>query len=243
MHQDQSPPLGHQTLRLLLRSRPQNLFHLHRMLRKVINQMIPHTRLMLVPIPAPPREICNRKSPTILKHKCNRPHGNLHLRWLCFRRLLELLIRHPMRHHPALETHTAGLKLIRTSPIVPVDQPHQLRRNVAVEIRRAVRVARDILAGREDENIRERRSGIARSIDQDAEDRRVDMVDGYRPYVDKLRQIVLVRHIVVMPSHHIKRRMQLMALEELNPPAYTPHPTPHCAYSHTPLQGTESPAR
>ncbi|OSS43384.1 hypothetical protein B5807_12002 [Epicoccum nigrum] len=187
------------------------------MLREIIHEIIPHARLVLVPVPALPRKVGDGKRPAALEHERNAPLGDARLRRVRLGRLLELLIRDPVRHHAALEAHAAGLKAIGAAAVVPVDEPHQLRRGVAVEVGGPVRVGGDVPAGGEDEDVGEGRGGIARRGGEHAEDGGVHVVDGDGPDVDELGQVVLVRHVVAVPRHHVEGRVLLPRREEAAP--------------------------
>jgi len=66
----------------------------------------------------------------------------------------------------------------------------------------------------EDQKVRKRCCWIPRWCSHNAEDRRINVIHRDRPDVDKLCQIVLVRNIVPMPCHNIKRRVLLRAFEK-----------------------------
>lgn len=91
----------------------------------------------------------------------------------------------------------------------------------------------DVPAGREDEEVGEGGGGVARLGSKDAEDGRVDVIDGNGADVDEFGEIVLVRYlmmvshvgvavatcpvtyIVSVPSDDVKWRVSLCALKEL----------------------------
>ena len=153
---------------------------------------IPHLRLMFMLLPARPRPLSNCKRPATLKHKRYGALANPHLRRRRGARSLELLIRNAMRHHPALEADAAGLEFVGAAGILAVDEAHELRRDVAVVVGRAVRVRCNVPARGEDQEVGEGRGRVAGARGQNAEDGRVDVVDGDGADVDEFCEIILV---------------------------------------------------
>lgn len=114
-----------------------------------------------------------------------------------------------MRHHPALEADAAGLELVGAAGILAVDEAHELGRDVAVVVGRAVRVRCNVPARGEDQEVGEGRGGVAGARGQNAEDGRVDVVDGDGADVDEFCEVILVGDIVPMPCYSIERGVVL----------------------------------
>jgi hypothetical protein len=77
-------------------------------------------------------------------------------------------------------------------------------------------VARHVPAGAEDEKVCEGRGGVAGGGCQDAEDGRVDVVDGDGAYVYELGQVVFVGDVVAVPGDDVKGRVVLGRFEEFS---------------------------
>jgi len=143
-------------------------------------------------LPTRPCPLSNRKRPATLKHKRYGALANPHLRRRRGARSLEPFIRNAMRHHPALEADAAGLELVGAAGILAVDEAHELGRDVAVVVGRAVRVRCNVPARGEDQEVGEGRGGVAGARGQNAEDGRVDVVDGDGADVDEFCEVILV---------------------------------------------------
>jgi hypothetical protein len=65
------------------------------------------------------------------------------------------------------------------------------------------------------QKVRKRRGWVPRGRGQNAENRRVDVVDRDRTDIDKLGQVVLVWDVVSVPCDYIEGRVLLRAAEEL----------------------------
>lgn len=185
------------------------------MFGEVVDQTVPHLRLMLVPLVAVPRVVGNGERPGRLEHDRNGGLGDAHDRRRTVTGGLELLIRHTMRNHTALKRNATRLEGVRAAAVVAVDQAHQLGGGVAVVVRRAVGVRGDVPARREDEEVGERRVEVARLGREHAEDGRVDVVDRDGADIDEFRQVVLVRNVVPVPGDDVEGAVVLCALEEL----------------------------
>jgi hypothetical protein len=170
---------------------------------------------MLMQLIAPPRPIRDSKRPRTLHHKSNRILRDAHLRRLVLARSLELLVRDTMGHEPALKRDATGLKLVRAASVLAVDQTHELGCGIAVVVGRTVRVARYVPPWRENKEISEWSCRISRWGGKHAEDGWIDVVDGDGADVDELGEVVLVWDVVTVPSHDVKGRVVLNALEEL----------------------------
>jgi len=76
-------------------------------------------------------------------------------------------------------------------------------------------VRSNIPPGAEDQKVRKRRGWVSRGRRQNTENRRVNVVNRDRTNIDKLRQVVLVWHIVAVPCNYVKGRVLLRTAEEL----------------------------
>lgn len=76
-------------------------------------------------------------------------------------------------------------------------------------------VARDVPSRAEDQKVCQGGGRIATRGCQDAEDARIDVVDGDGAHVDELGQIVLVRDVVAVPGDDVEGAVVLRRLEKL----------------------------
>lgn len=94
------------------------------------------------------------------------------------RRRLELVVVDTVWTESGLIRARAGQERIGATAVCAVHEAHELRRGVAVVVRRAERVVCDVPARAEDEEVGERRSGCLRLSREHAEDGGVDVVHG-----------------------------------------------------------------
>lgn len=89
-------------------------------------------------------------------------------------------------------------------------------------------VRRYIPSRAENQKIRKRCRRVPRRCCDDAENRRINVIDRDRANIHKLGQVVFVRNVVSVPRHYVKGRMLLCAFEELATKLVDNLPRFHC---------------
>ena len=116
-----------------------------------------------------------------------------------------------MRREPGLVARAPSLEDLGPAPDIlrPVDPREELRRAVAVEVRGAERVLRNVPARTEDEKVAEGGVQITGLGGQDGVDAGIGVVDGDGVVVDELAEVVFVGDVVSVPGDDVEGTVRL----------------------------------
>jgi hypothetical protein len=201
-------------VRAILSSPVLETFNLLQMSREVVNEIIPHLRIMLVQFLALHGVVSDCEWSAGLEHESDGTFRDTHWLQLSGGSGLEFGVGDTVRNTTAFVWKTTRLELVGTTTVATVDETHEFGGDIAVIVRGSVSVACDVPSRREDEDISKRGSGIARLGGQDGEDGGVDVVDGDGTNVDEFGQIILVWSVISGPSDNIEGAVLLKRVEQ-----------------------------
>ena len=111
----------------------------------------------------------------------------------------------------AVEGGAAGDEASLLRVVRPPDQAHVLAHAVSVVVRRPECVLCHHPTGGEDDEVYRGNTGLQRWAREDGEDGGVKVVEGHGVHNTESGKVVLVRRVIAVPAHHVKRAVILLA--------------------------------